>query len=241
MTGSGAFAVTVAMALWAAFGADSRASARAAEHTPLYGSAERAERVGNIFMQASVGIAALIYAVRYFDDIDNINIDNIKNIGGYACPPASDIPLSATEAAGAFAISCAVTSTATEILKKQIGRPRPDNSDSLSYPSGHATTAAWANRYSARMLGVLDISPPIRSTAGAALTLLTVGAAWGRVEGGRHHIGDVMAGAWVGTALTDAAFGLYRGGDYTSGVRFGISTYNDRGTAVTALSTTVEF
>jgi membrane-associated phospholipid phosphatase len=243
--GSGAFAATVVMALWAAFGADSRVSAYAAEHTPVYGSAARADRAGERFMQASVGIAALVYAVRYFDNIDDINIDNMRNIGGAlggsAYAPVMDATLSATEAAGAFVVSCAVTSTATEILKKQIGRPRPNRSDSLSYPSGHATAAAWANRYSALMTGDLGLSPPVRYTAGAALTLLTAGAAWGRVEAGRHHVSDVMAGAWVGMALTDAAFGLYRNDNYTNGVRFGIYTYNERGAATTVLSTTVEF
>jgi membrane-associated phospholipid phosphatase len=245
MLGTGAFAATAAMALWAAFGPDSRLSAYAVERTPVYGSAARAERTGNMLMRASVGIAALVYAALYFDKVDNINIESIKNLGGAvggpACPPMPDRPLSATEAVGAFAVSCAVTSTATEVIKKHAGRPRPNLRDSLSYPSGHATAAAWANRYTARTLGGLGLSSGVQYTANAALALLTVGAAWGRVESGWHYPGDVMAGAWVGMALTDAVFGLYKNDDYAREVKFGLRAYNDRGVAATELSATVEF
>jgi membrane-associated phospholipid phosphatase len=257
------------MAIWAAVGADSRFYGYAVERTPVYGSGERAGRAGNVFIYASVGIAAAVYAVRYFDEF--------KDIGGLldgccaaTCPPAGNIayrypanrpsdylsflptsgqpsvlgrPLSAAEAVGAFALSCAATSTATEIIKKQVGRPRPDFSDSLSYPSGHATVAAWANRSAAQMIDGLGLPQYVRYTANATLALLTVGAAWGRVESGRHYVSDVMAGIWVGMALTDASFSLYRdkGGDYTGGVSFGFRMFNDNGAAATLLSTTLNF
>jgi len=264
MMGSSAFVATVAMALWAAVGADSRLSAYAVERAPVYGSGERAGRAGDVFIQASVGIAALIYAAMYFDNLENIGgiIDGFAyppaGDGAYRyavsypadcpaphsisnLPPASDRQLSATEAIGAVALSYATTSTATEVIKKHVGRPRPDLSDSLSYPSGHATAAAWINRCSARMIGNLGLRPYIRYTANAALSLLTAGAAWGRVESGRHYVSDVMAGAWVGMAFTDASFGLFTDDDYTNGVRFGFHTFNEKGVTTTILSTTVDF
>lgn len=269
LIGSSAFIMTAVMAVWAAVGADSRLSGYAAERAPVYGSGERAVKAGNIFMYASVGAAAVIYTVRYFDEFENIGAA-VDGYYGIAAPPAWDNayryaanrpadyparisaggqaaapgrPLSAAEAAGALALSGAAASTATEILKKQIGRPRPDLSDNLSYPSGHVTTAALANRGSALMLNGLGLSPRVKYTADAALTLLTAGAAWGRIEGGRHYASDVMAGAWVGMALTDASFALFRtaGDDCAGGIRFGIRTYNENGSATTVLSTSVDF
>ena len=100
------------------------------------------------------------------------------------------------------AVSSAV---ANLVLKRLVGRRRPDTSDvpvarhavmppSTSFPSGHSATAfAFAT-------GVGSVLPceaiPIRALAAAV--------AYSRVHTGVHYPADVIAGALLGTALAQA-------------------------------------
>jgi hypothetical protein len=296
-----AFITTAALALWAASGKDARLSSYSVKRAPVYGSNERALKASNALEYLSVGIAVLIYTVKYFPVIDAIvdyqaaisyPPDNARQYAAVGYPPgyirqyiaanyllysdnqciagiyypvnfpiAIDCPINYQPGAGdpsgytfrpahppsavdigkALIISGAATSTVTEMLKKHAARPRPDLSDSLSYPSGHATAAACANHASARMISGLGLPPYMAYPAYAALSLLTLGTAWGRVEGGRHYPGDVMAGMYVGMAFTDAPFALYGGGDNPLGIRFVVGASNEREPTAAVLSTTINF
>jgi membrane-associated phospholipid phosphatase len=77
----------------------------------------------------------------------------------------------------------------TGILKYSVQRTRPDASDTLSFPSGHASTAfslaAVANHHYGWKVGV----PAYVLASGIGLS---------RIESNRHHLSDVLAGATIG-------------------------------------------
>jgi len=88
-----------------------------------------------------------------------------------------------------FAQAMIVTGAYTGLLKYTVQRQRPDGSDSLSFPSGHASTAfslaSVANHHYGWKVGV----PMYALAAGIGLS---------RVEQDRHHLSDVIAGATLG-------------------------------------------
>lgn len=82
-----------------------------------------------------------------------------------------------------------VNSTYTEILKRAVGRQRPDLSDNKSFPSGHASNAfalaTVANAHFGAKVGI-----PAYLAAGA------IGLA--RVDKNKHNLSDVVAGSALG-------------------------------------------
>jgi membrane-associated phospholipid phosphatase len=88
-----------------------------------------------------------------------------------------------------FAQAAIVTSAYSGILKYGVRRERPDSSDSLSFPSGHASAAfslaAVADHHYGWKIGV----PAYVLASGIGLS---------RIESNRHHLSDVLAGATLG-------------------------------------------
>ncbi len=88
-----------------------------------------------------------------------------------------------------FAQAMIVNGAYTGILKYSVQRTRPDGSDNLSFPSGHASTAfslaAVANHHYGWKVGV----PAYVLASGIGLS---------RIESDRHHLSDVLAGATIG-------------------------------------------
>jgi membrane-associated phospholipid phosphatase len=82
-----------------------------------------------------------------------------------------------------------VNSTYTEILKRAVGRERPDQADNKSFPSGHTSNAfalaTVANAHFGAKVGI-----PAYLAAGA------IGLA--RVDANKHNLSDVVAGAALG-------------------------------------------
>jgi undecaprenyl-diphosphatase len=105
---------------------------------------------------------------------------------------------------GAQAVSSLVVNV---VLKRFFGRVRPDLENlqshrrlrrepgSLSFPSGHSSSAA------AFVTGVAMESP----LAGAALAPLALGVGYSRVHVGVHYPGDVVAGLALGSAVAVAS------------------------------------
>jgi diacylglycerol kinase family enzyme/membrane-associated phospholipid phosphatase len=110
---------------------------------------------------------------------------------------------------GSMAFSSAVVNI---VLKRVFGRVRPDLENlqthrrlrrepgSLSFPSGHSSSAA------AFVTGVAMESP----LAGATLAPLALGVGYSRVHVGVHYPGDVVAGLALGGAVAAATHHWWR-------------------------------
>lgn len=95
------------------------------------------------------------------------------------------------EGATQFALTFAVTTATTEVLKRTTGVERPDGSNDLSFPSGHAARAFSAAAYVRARHG-LQTAAPLYAAA------LYVGHT--RVQAQRHRWGDVLGAALVAEA-----------------------------------------
>jgi membrane-associated phospholipid phosphatase len=77
----------------------------------------------------------------------------------------------------------------TEIFKKSVSRTRPDASDSLSFPSGHASSAFALATVAQKHYG-WKIGVPSYLAASAI--------GFSRIERNKHYLSDVLAGATLG-------------------------------------------
>jgi membrane-associated phospholipid phosphatase len=84
-----------------------------------------------------------------------------------------------------------------------IGRERPDNSDSYSFPSGHTETAFVA----AEFLHQEYKNQSIWISAGGYAAATFVGVA--RVYNNKHWVSDVVTGAGIGILSTKAVYWVY--------------------------------
>ena len=80
-------------------------------------------------------------------------------------------------------------------IKLAVGRRRPDGSDRRSFPSGHTASAFAAARYVHGRHG---------GHASLPLYGLAVVTGLGRIEGNRHYLSDVLAGAALGVVVGGA-------------------------------------
>jgi membrane-associated phospholipid phosphatase len=77
----------------------------------------------------------------------------------------------------------------TEIFKKAVSRTRPDGSDKVSFPSGHASTAFALATVAQRHYGWKVGVPSYLAASAIGLS---------RIEYNRHYFSDVLAGATLG-------------------------------------------
>lgn len=95
----------------------------------------------------------------------------------------------------------AVTSQATQALKRGVDRDRPDRSSGYSFPSGHASASAVNTRLASRNLRWIDMEDSTRRLFDTGLVALTVGTSWARIEAGKHYPSDVLFGMALGNFL----------------------------------------
>ena len=94
--------------------------------------------------------------------------------------------------------------------KRLIGRMRPDSSDRMSLPSGHATLAMYAAITTVQNLSDSRLSKPLQVTGSIIGISLATACAWSRVESGVHYPTDVLAGLALGNAASVFVYELYR-------------------------------
>lgn len=82
------------------------------------------------------------------------------------------------------AIRLGVANGSIEILKRTVGRTRPDGSDMKSFPSQHTMNSFMSSGWN------FQVSLPLASVT-----------AWGQQAGGRHYFTDTLIGALVGEGL----------------------------------------
>jgi membrane-associated phospholipid phosphatase len=100
-------------------------------------------------------------------------------------------------------IAWALADAATAILKPAIGRPQPNGSDTTSFPSAHAKTAAQV----AVALALILTRPRTRARASAwgAAVVWIVAMAASRTVLDEHWLSDVVAGSMLGAGCVVAA------------------------------------
>ena len=239
-----AFLAAAVFAIWAASGQDHKLSAYAVEHTPVYGSRARAQTASDILQYTSIAVPFLVYAVKHLP----LTGEPFGSPYRYN-PSRHPYNLTLAEEAMAVAISCALTVSATHELKEHTGRVRPNASNTKSFPSGHTSAAAWGNYSSALMIRGMDLPPQYEYPAYAALTLMTLGTAWGRVEAAKHYPGDVLAGLLLAVAMHDISIVAVRNNEQANNApsprlsiqRFDIQITETRSVVSTALLVTVDF
>jgi len=165
----------------------------ASEKTPVYGSRGAAERKSDQLTKfAAVGAIATAALT--------------PSGAGDPSDPNDNAPLhwvwwklkgGAVESA---AVATSLASTA--IIKNLANRPRPDDSDNKSFPSGHSVEAFSCAALGRRNLQSIPMAEPVREALGAGFTSMAAATAWARIEAGVHYPSDVLAGAALANFLT---------------------------------------
>jgi hypothetical protein len=161
---------------------DSRTSDYLSDHAPIFGDSESAGNAStdiNSLLSLTAGASAFVAPV----------------------PPGDDALLHRGEHLAVVVGGLALTGSVTDAIKSATNRPRPNNSDDKSFPSGHASqafaSATFASANFHRAWG--DSSGAKWADAGlytaASLTALA------RVEAQVHYPSDVMAGAALGNFM----------------------------------------
>jgi membrane-associated phospholipid phosphatase len=161
-------------------GWDQEISDWAVANTPVFGSVENAAKWSGILHAADgVGMIATALSV----DAD----ENPWRLRGRTL---------AVEGAAAFtAISL------TEGIKYAAGRERPDGSDNLSFPSGHASLTFAYTAACRRNLQATELDRGWRIGLTAGFETLAIGTGWSRIEAQKHYPTDVLAGAALGNYI----------------------------------------
>jgi membrane-associated phospholipid phosphatase len=162
---------------------DRQASDWAREHTPVFGSAERAEDWSDDLRAASA------YA-HYATMLATASGDDWREA-------------SANKARGALASAAAVSSTVaiTRGMKTTFDRERPYGLGTESFPSGHTSSSAVHATLAARNLAFLPIDDAVRGPLDAGLYAMSLGTSWARIEAGAHYPSDTLFSLALGRFL----------------------------------------
>ena len=119
-----------------------------------------------------------------------------------------------------FGAVCA-TNSVTDLLKDVTDRDRPNEGDSSSFPSGHASASASSATLANRNFGWIDALDDARPILVATTTTAAGVTAWARLEAGAHYPSDVLVGLALGHFLTafihDAFMNLPEDGQFDIG------------------------
>lgn len=186
--------------------ADREISDWAAERTPVFGSKDRARDASTFLVGAVVAGYVVTGAATPVGEEDGSWF--VNKCRGAAVGAAAALTAHGVTTAG----------------KSATDRLRPDGSNRESFPSAHASGAAVYAALASRNVGLLPASDGWKTVARCGLAAADAGAAWARVEGGRHYPSDVLAGMalghFLGTFFNDAFMGLGDGGE--PGARLGV-------------------
>ena len=109
-------------------------------------------------------------------------------------------------------VASKTVSGTTDFIKEETDRRRPDDSDDLSFPSGHTSSAYASSTLASRNVNSLDISDRSRRHLRYGFKGLAAATAWARVEAKRHYPSDVLFAAamshFLSAFIHDAFMGL---------------------------------
>lgn len=162
---------------------DEEVSQWAAEKTPIFGSQENADMWSDHFRLASqVAYVATAIGAPGADSLGEWTKEKLK---GFAV------------GAGAYIAGDGTT----WLLKNAVRRSRPNNSDTKSFPSGHATRTSLFSTLTSRNISYFNVPAPAETSARVILGAFSLGAAWSRVEAREHYPSDVLAGIAIGNFI----------------------------------------
>jgi len=128
-------------------------------------------------------------------------------------------------AVGAGAIFAAAGTTGE--LKQITHRERPVGQGKQSFPSGHATLAGATDRLAAENLFYYNLPAGVRVASDAGLAGLALMTGWARVEAGKHHPADVLAGAALGNFFAVFANEAFLRPELGNNVALNVGPYRD--------------
>jgi membrane-associated phospholipid phosphatase len=158
---------------------DNRISRWANRHNPVFGSRAAAADASDMLDEANVAIYLGTGLAAPVSGSDNWVWTKTKGF-----------------AVGAAAIFATAGTTAG--LKDLSQRQRPVGRGNQSFPSGHASLAGVTDRLSYENLRYYNLTPAARVMTDTGLASLSLMTGWARVEAGKHHPADVLAGAALG-------------------------------------------
>jgi membrane-associated phospholipid phosphatase len=173
---------------------DEKVSTWAAENTPLFGSESRAAHASDLLRGIAVGtatVAAVATPTGHDGSYDLYNKLWDVGLGGGAV---------------------AVTSAVTGILKDVTNRDRPDSSDTRSFPSGHASSAAVTSTLALRYVDYYPFPAWGTLSLKGALITLPYATGWARIEAKQHFPSDVLVGIALGNFFGTFVNELLKGG-----------------------------
>lgn len=108
---------------------------------------------------------------------------------------------SLSETGGMMFEAMALTAPVTTLFKVGVNRRRPDNSDDLSFPSGHASGSFALATVLAKQYGLLTGIPAYMAATWVAMS---------RVQKDKHFFSDTLFGAALGTVIGNAVVNVHR-------------------------------
>ena len=159
---------------------DARAARWAARETPLFHSAGSADEASDALANAAV---------------------TLWGVSMLAAPSGADAGVWITNKAKGGVLDVAGVTAAQGLsgaLKVGVGRQRPDGSDDRSFPSGHATRSSVAATFAERNVRAACGDGAVARVSGIGTFAIAAACAWSRVEAGRHHPADALAGFALG-------------------------------------------
>lgn len=101
---------------------------------------------------------------------------------------------------GATALS--MVSATTDTLKEEVGRERPDETNTRSFISGHTSYTAARINLATKNLEYTPLDEKQREIVTIGLHTVTAATAWARVEGEKHYPSDVLAAIGIANFIT---------------------------------------
>lgn len=161
---------------------DKRTSKDLADNNPIFGNKDAAQKTSDDLQNLLVITAGVSAFIVPTNDSDSNVLDHGDHLG---------VVLS----------GIALTGGATEILKSTTKRERPNNKNSNSFPSGHASaafaSATFASANAHRAWGNSSAAQWADATLYSAASL----TALARVEAEKHYPSDVLVGAALGNFM----------------------------------------
>ena len=198
-----------AAVVFAATDLDDSVSDWAIDHTPLFGSRSAARDASDYLKWILQAETLATVIARPTDQVDK--------------------PWWSTKAkqVGVELLASGVSAGTTRGLKELTNRERPDGSNSLSFPSGHATTAFSSATLSNRNLDAINLAPKVKYPLQIGNLLLASGVSWARIEGAKHFPSDVLAGAAIGHFFSAVIHDVFLGRPQAQRVRLIVQPSKD--------------